>query len=541
MKRIAWIGLAVLGLLLAACQDSGPRSGSMTITVQVDGDKLIYPYSKPISVGAFLQEIGVVLGENDEVNPLLQSQIRDGMLITVTRVRVEEECENEPVGYGTQRQPVQGLAPGVTQLAQPGQDGVVQVCYRITYKDGVQASRVEYSRVTIKPPVDRVIFVGAEPPSTLLPITGVITFISGGQAWIIEGSTANLTPLTEEGYLDGRVFDLSADGRQLLYTRRTADPEDPGFSNELWAILNTRASDVKPVQLLPEDVRAAQWTPGRRFTVSYSTANPIAEPPGWRALNDVFVMPLDPSTGASLADGFEELVPANALGSYAYWGRRFAWSPDGQQLAWANADSVGLVDLASGEFVTLAAFKEYAPLLTAYQGAAVWTPTLAWSDDGYLITTLHGPPYAGESPEDSIVFDLAVLDVKNNLQYAPFKSQAGIWAAPAYSPLVEGPDGTPTYSIAFFKARNPLNSPGAEYDLWVADRDGSNARAVFPGANLPGLRSPDPEDGIAWSPDAQQIALIHQGNLWVVDLRSGEGYPVTSDGHASRPRWSRAS
>jgi len=71
----------------------------------------------------------------------------------------------------------------------------------------------------------------------------------------------------------------------------------------------------------------------------------------------------------------------------------------------------------------------------------------------------------------------------------------------------------------------------------VADRDGSNARVVFPGAERPGLR-PDPEDGIAWSPSARQIALIYQGNLWVIDVKTGQAYQITSDGQASRPRWS---
>jgi len=155
---------------------------------------------------------------------------------------------------------------------------VVQVCYRITEKDGAQTSRDEISRITIKPPRNEIIYVGSEPPDTLVPIEGILTFVSGGQAWIIEGNTANLNPLTEDGYLDGRVFDLSADGRQLVFTRHTPDETDPEFSNELWAILDTTATFPRPVQLVPEDVRTAKWVPGQRtYTVSYSTANPISE------------------------------------------------------------------------------------------------------------------------------------------------------------------------------------------------------------------------------------------------------------------------
>jgi len=152
---------------------------------------------------------------------------------------------------------------------------------------------------------------------------------------------------------------------------------------------------------------------------------------------------------------------------------------------------------------------------------------------------VHGPPYADESPEDSIVFDIAVVDVNNGLQINPFSAENGIWANPAYSPVVAGPDGNPAYYIAYFQAREPLNSPGSQYDLWIADRDGSNARALFPGLDKPGMRLPDPEDGIMWSPTARQIALIHQGNLWIIDVKTGQAFPITSDGRASRPRWSR--
>jgi hypothetical protein len=527
-------------IVLAACQDTALKQKDFSITVVADGEPLVYRYSKRVSVGQFLDEIGVTLGEYDEVNPLLQTQVKDGMRITVTRVVQRQECENEDLPYETQRQFTQALPPNEERVAQVGENGVVQVCYRIIEKDGVQTSRVEISRIPIKEPRNEIIYVGSQPLETLVPIEGILTFISGGQAWIIQGNTANLTPLTEDSYLDGRVFDLSTDGHQLLYTRRTPDQSDPDFSNELWAILDTTASFPRPVQLVPEDVRYAQWVAGQRpYTFSYSTASPTTGGAGWRAYNDLYLMQVNPETGETLTDGFQEIIPANALGIYPYWGRRFLWSPDGTQVAWANADSIGTIDLRTDEFDTLVSFPEYAPLLMRFQGASVWIPTLSWSKDGHLITTLHGAPYADESPENSVIFDVGVLDIKSGLKIDPLFSKTGIWSSPAYSPVVEGPDGKPTYSIAFFQAREPLNSPSTQYDLVVADRDGSNARIVFPGPDRPGLK-PDPEDGITWSPMARQIALIYQGDLWLVDVRTGQAYQITSEGQASRPRWSQA-
>ncbi len=526
-------------LILAACQGETPGSEDYTITVDVDGDSLVYRYNKRISVRQFLTEVGITLGENDEVNPLLQTQVRDNMRITITRVSMFEDCDIQDLPYETVRQPSPGLQPGEEVLGQTGENGEVQICYRIVERDGVQASRTKISEVVVRDPRDEIIFYYSEPLDTLIPIDGILTYISGGQAWIIEGITANLNPLTEDGFLDGRVFDLSPDGQQLLYTRSTPDLDDPEFTNELWAILDTTAAFPEQVQLLLDDVRVAQWIPGERsYTMSYSTARPRDEGSGWSAFNDLHIAPINPESGALISNQFEELIAPNALGSFSHWGRRFLWSPDGQYLAWSNADSVGLVDLETGEFETLLTFPEYAPLLRR-PGSPVWVTTLSWSDTGHLVTIVHGPPYADEALEDSIVFDIAVIDVESGLVIDPLLAQAGIWSSPAYSPQFTDAAGNPAALIAYFQAREPLNSPGTEYDLVIADRDGSNAQVVFPGANRPGLRAPDPEDGIAWSPAARQIAVIYQGNLWIVDLRTEQSYQVTSDGRASRPRWSR--
>ncbi|MBN1203072.1 MAG: G5 domain-containing protein [Anaerolineae bacterium] len=533
-KRWLLILGIVLLVVLAACQETGTGSDEMTVTVDVDGTSQIYRYHKRISVGQFLEEIGVTLSQDDEVNPLLQTQLRDGMRVTVSRVVKREECEEEVLPYETERQFTQGLPAGEQRIAQTGENGTIQICYRITEKDGVEVSRTEISRIPIRAPRNEIIYVGREPPETLVPIEGALAYISGGQAWIIESNTTKLRPLTTAGHLNGQVFDLSPDGQYLLYTRSTEDDSDPEFANELWAILDTTANAPQPVQLVPNDVRLAQWVPGQSTpTVSYSTAEPTNGVPNWQAYNDLYLMQLNPENGETLA--LDEIIRPNALGVYAYWGRRYAWSPDGTQLAWALADGVGLVDLETGDFIPLLTFPEYATALVNFW---VWVPKLSWSENDYLITTVHGPSYGAESPEDSIIFDMAITNASGELQINPFFSQSGIWACPTYSPVIDGPDGNPTAYIAYFQAREPLNSPGSQYDLVVADSDGSNTRVLFPGPDKQGLR-PDPEDGITWSPLARQIALIYQKNLWIVDVETGLAHQITSDEQASRPRWSR--
>jgi len=536
-------------LLLAACEDSGLSGGEYTVVVQVGEEQTVYTYDRQVTIGQFLQEKNIRFGDPDQINYPTNSQIKDGMKIKITRVTERTDCEEIVLPYETEMRRTQGLRPGETQLGQPGANGIGKVCYLVTEHNGVEVSRGE-----IKPrpnpiatPRPEIIYIGSEPMETLVPIKGVLAYISGGQAWVIRGNTANARSLTLDGRLDGRVFELSADGRRLLYTRRsTADDADPNFSNELWVIMDTTADVAKPVQLIPEDVRVAQWVPGRTApTVSYSTATAKPDGTGWNAYNDLYLMQLEADDGTVV--DIEELISPNALGIYADWGRRFEWSLDGSQLAWANANSVGLVNLEGGDtvFEQLLSFTEFE---TSFSRSWVWVPTLSWSEDGFLITTVHGPPFGTESPQDSIVFDLAVVNPASGLQVNPFTPQypdfeaSGLWANPVYSPMFEGPDGDPTYYVAYFQAREPYNSPSSEYDIVLADSDGSNPRVLFPGPDRPGLRGQDLArqdvvNSIAWSPDASKIAMIYQDNLWIVDVQTGVDYQITNDGQASRPRW----
>ncbi|MCC6800027.1 MAG: G5 domain-containing protein, partial [Anaerolineae bacterium] len=333
--------LVVLSVALAACQDQGRAGGRFNITVDADGASRVYTYDKPESVGQFLDAIDVTLDALDEVNPPLYTQLRDGLRITVTRVVERQDCVREPVPFQRQVIPSERLKPGEEQIGQTGEAGENEICYLITEKNGVEVSRNPGIPVPVRPARDEIVYVGAEPSEAVISIDGVLAYISGDQPWIIERSTARRRPIADIGGLDRRVFDLSADGRQLLFTRATEDKDDPVFSNELWAVLNTSARAPQAAQLFPNDVLSAQWVPGRTNTLSYSTAAPTSDQIGWRAYNDLFTVELDPQTGEAISDSVEQIIEQNALGAYAYWGRRFRWSPSGEQLAWANADSVG--------------------------------------------------------------------------------------------------------------------------------------------------------------------------------------------------------
>jgi Tol biopolymer transport system component len=67
------------------------------------------------------------------------------------------------------------------------------------------------------------------------------------------------------------------------------------------------------------------------------------------------------------------------------------------------------------------------------------------------------------------------------------------------------------------------------------DRDGSNNRRLFPPEGLMGLIAPD----VAWSPLGDAVLFEYEGNLYRVDIETGDLDQLTSDGQSNHPRWTR--
>lgn len=531
-QRLLTILTIALTVLVSCIPKETPTE--MQITVIADGRERVYFYGLPVTVGEFLSDtlVGIELGENDRVNPQKFTQISDGLRITIVRVEEQVECEQQEVPYSQRTVLYEGLSPGEQRVGQAGKNGLLEICYRIYLDDGVRRDNpVEIRRTEIVTPQDEVIYVGPTGAIEPIPITGTLTYINHGTAWTMQGSSTNKRPISDHSDLDSRVFSLSPDRRHLLYTRSVFENNQNSTSfNELWMLPDiTQNSD--PVQLVPSDVLYADWVPGSQNTITYSTAE--ATPgvaPGWRAHNDLWRMRIDPTTGQAI--NVDEILERSTGGLYAWWGTTYQWSPDGTRLAWVQADQIGLVNLdeqvLGPPILTYPAFRTDADWS--------WRATTSWSPDASLIaTTIHGEPLGLELPEKSPIFNITITDVEGNFR-AEIVKGAGIWSSPLYSPEITRQDSEfPLVYLAYLRSRDPASSISGEYDLVVADRDGSNAQVIFPpDKTLPGLKAPQQ---IAWSPDGREIAFIYQGNLWIIAVDSGVAHQLTLDSGASNPIW----
>ena len=262
------IGLLVLLLLVmvAACQPENSGEREIRVALNADGTQRAFVFDRPLSVEQFLRQANITLNPLDEVTPSKFTQVTDGMTVTVVRVTETEDCSSiEPLAFDEIEQPSTNIEPGERRILERGENGEVQVCYAIIVADGVERTRREKSRIVIKEPKNQIVAVGQTDTLEPVVIDGTLAYISSGQAWMIRGNSGNPTPLTTDNNLDGRVFDLSADGRQLLYTRKTDDPNDEAFSNELWVILDT--NNPAPIPLGYNNILSGGWIPGQPYTL----------------------------------------------------------------------------------------------------------------------------------------------------------------------------------------------------------------------------------------------------------------------------------
>ena len=504
---ILWLGILVGLALLTACQ-----RGDIPVQIEVDGE-VIHHRTSAQTVRDLLAEVNITLGELDRVHPDLYRTVTPGMTVRV--IRVTQTTQTETVSIPFERRVIvnEALPPGEERLAQLGVNGQEEIVTRITFEDGVEVSRAEVSRTIVKEPVEEIVVVGGKGNLPPVPFDGLLAYLSGGNAWLMKGNSAARRPLTTEGDLDGRVFDLSPDGSTLLYTRIVTDAINAPL-NELWQV-NTRIVGEAPISLPIQGVLYAQWSPRvTESVIAYSTAERVPASPGWRARNDLWLW--DTTTPPSAA---EQIVPPNTRGLYPWWGTTFAWSPDGAKFAYANANQVGVIDVLSRTVTPLA---EFAPYETGSDW--VWVPAVAWSPDSrFIAAVLHGPPVGSERPEASEVFDLWLLSADGSLR-AKVWEQAGMWSNPVWHG--EG--------IAFGRAVNPLRSVDSRYTLMTMDHDGSNPRRLFPPTpDQIGLQFPE----VAWQPGGKAAIFVYQNNLFLLTADGTPAHPLTTDGQSHMPRW----
>ena len=513
-------------LTLIACTDQTPQfaaNRTSQVTLIADGETETVTTDAG-NVRDLLRDQNIILNDTDEVNPPLFTPIADDMNVTIVRVTESIAIIEQSVPFERQLVRSEALAPDdPPRVVQAGKSGLEELTVRIIYRDGIESER----RVTQITPIveaqEEIVMIGVGGVTGNLNFAGILAIINGGVGVVFRGNTAFPEQLNTGGELDGRVFALSPTGNHLLYT---ATSTETNSFNSLFVI--SIDPDAEPRSLGIDNVLWANWNPSAtvRQQIAYSSGIATNLPPGWEANNDLWLGELLRSDQAPFIP--RQLIEAYPA-TYGWWGGNYAWSPSGRYIAYAYADEVGVLDLGVDDDEEIERFRlqKFTEFTTG--GEWAWVPSLSWSADGqFLAFTNH----AGNDPND-VEFDGWVVDVANRVA-APFVPNAGMWAHPHWSPVI---DETDSHLLASLRATAPLESERSSYTLWLMDQDGSNGRQIYPafGENS---AFPRDEQFMSWGPTGRDIAFVFNNALHIYNLDSGEAHRVSQDDVvASHPSW----
>lgn len=541
-KTVLILLVAVLGTMCASCASPQATQALITVSLAADGEQIDLQIPAGSTAQQALDAAGLSLNALDRAEPPLYTVLRQGANVRLIRVREEFEVEEELIPFEQQTLRNESLPVEQEILVQTGQNGLKEITYRRVFEDGAEVTDkpIVVKSVIIEEPLPEIRMIGVQTPLTPVTISGQLIYLRDGNVWVIEGTTSNRRAVLTTGDLDGRIFTLSSDGSWLLCTRRA---EDENQINSLWAAKIGEEADASPegtaeigefIDLGVENVvHFADWVPGSNAKIIFSTVEPRAAAPGWQANNDLHVLTFSTSGWTTK---WTTIIEPNSGGVYGWWGTNYAWGPQKDRLAFTRPDSVGTVNYTDGSMTTL---LEIVPLLT--RGDWSWVPGLTWGPDGNTLYTVnHAYPPGALSPEESQLFDLTAIPLESGPSL-PLVSQTGMFSYPLASPLQTQASGDIDYQIAFLQAIFPNQSDTSRYRLTVMDRDGSNRRELFPSEESTGLE-PQQHWGV-WSPAPMPesgnfaIAVLYQGNIWLVDMTPGDTIQVTGDGLTTRMIW----
>lgn len=521
-----------LALMLSGCRSPLTQSAA-NISVNIIADGTSRPVQIPAGSSAevALKNAGLSVSALDKIEPPLYTILKSDDNIRIIRVTEKFETQQNSIPFERQTVHNESMAQGTTQLIQPGVNGQQELTYRHVYEDGKEVSNAVFKTVVLQAALPEIVMVGVQAPFAPLTIPGKLVYIASGNAWSMENSTANRLPLVTTGDLDGRVLKLSSDGTWLLYTRKSLKPAAEEI-NTLW-VLEIDNPKAKPIDLgVSNVIHFADFDPQdtENLTVDYSTVEPRAAAPGWQANNNL----LRRKFGRNGVLGVEQkIIDGNTGGVYGWWGTSYTWSPDKKLLAYSRPDQVGYVSIKGNTLVPL---LDITPLQTHGDWALI--PGTAWgADNQTLYVVTHAAPPGLVNPEESPNFDLTAFSLETgaNVRIA---TQTGMFAYSAASPTRQV-GAEKAYSVAYLQAKTPAQSESSGYRLVLMDRDGSNHRTLFPDEGSLGLEPQTP----IWAPSAltdtagNYIAVMYQGNLYLIDTITGTAHQVTGDKLIQKIDW----
>ncbi len=208
------IGRGFDGAALSVSRGTGIDRGGLSldvatpkkVSVKVGAAKAERQNVAVVDVRELLDRLGVEVDEDDRVRPTLGATIEDGDTIVVTRIKtVTKRVKREVLEHDTVERSDDGMDEGTTSVVREGADGLRDVTYRITFRNGELVARKVVRQDVLRKPVDAIVSVGTREVVTS-------NFAGGNTVWDRLAqceSGGNWAINTGNGYYGGLQFSLS--------------------------------------------------------------------------------------------------------------------------------------------------------------------------------------------------------------------------------------------------------------------------------------------------------------------------------------------
>lgn len=124
--------------------------------------KKITARTQATTVGAMLEEKGVVLGDKDGTTPGVNTPITSGMKVQVWRDGVQTVTVDEDITFDSETVQDADRPVGYSAVTRKGEKGTRSVTYEVTFVNGREAGRKKIASITLKEPVTEVKVIGVK-------------------------------------------------------------------------------------------------------------------------------------------------------------------------------------------------------------------------------------------------------------------------------------------------------------------------------------------------------------------------------------------
>ena len=202
-----------VGAALSVSRGTGIDRGGLSldvatpkrVTVKVGAAKAKTRTVAALDVRDLLDRLGVEVDEDDKVKPALGATLDDGDRVVVARIKtVTKRFKREVVDFRTIEQSDDSMDEGTTATLREGEDGLRDVTYEITFRNGHLVVRKVLRQQVLDKPVAAIVKVGTREVATT-------NFAGGNTVWDRLAqceSGGNWAINTGNGYYGGLQFSL---------------------------------------------------------------------------------------------------------------------------------------------------------------------------------------------------------------------------------------------------------------------------------------------------------------------------------------------